>query len=132
MDDTYGHAAGDQVITSLARMLKQHAPPEAICARFGGEEFAIFLPSTSEATGYLFAQGLRNSFSSLAFPGLPDTVRQTAGFGVCALVSAGDSITDAINRADGALYDAKKSGLNRVNRTRPATALGREQWQAQA
>ncbi|WP_244506524.1 GGDEF domain-containing protein [Pararhizobium polonicum] len=132
VNDTYGHTAGDQVIVSLGRMLKEHAPPEAICARFGGEEFAIFLPSTGETTGYLFAQGLRNSFSALAFPGLPDTVRLTASFGVCALAAGEDSIADAINGADAALYDAKNSGRNRVNRMRRATATGPEEWQAQA
>lgn len=132
VNDTHGHAAGDQVIMALGRMLREHAPPEAICARFGGEEFAIFLPSTGETTGYLFAQGLRNSFSALAFAGLPDTVRLTASFGVCALAAAGDPILDAINGADAALYDAKKSGRNRVNRTRNATTISLEEWQAQA
>lgn len=112
-------------------MQKQHAPPEAICARFGCEEFAIFLSSTSETTGYLFAQGLRNSFSSQAFPDLPDSVRLTASFGV-AVLSADEIIVDAINKADGALYDAKKSGRNRANRTREATATSLEHWQAQA
>ncbi|MBP1856949.1 GGDEF domain-containing protein [Rhizobium herbae] len=132
VNDTYGHAAGDQVIMSLGRMLREHAPPEAICARFGGEEFAVFLPSTGETTGYLFAQGLRNSFSALAFEGLPDAVRLTASFGVCALDAAGDPIVDAINGADAALYDAKKSGRNRVNRTGRAAAANLEEWQAQA
>ncbi|MCV9996939.1 GGDEF domain-containing protein [Pararhizobium sp. YC-54] len=132
VNDTYGHAAGDQVIQSFGRMLAGHAPPEAVCSRFGGEEFAIFLPSTGEATGYLFAQGLRNSFSSLAFAGLPDTVRLTASFGVCALAAPGDSITEAINGADAALYGAKNSGRNRVNRARRAAAANQGEWQAQA
>ncbi|MCV9960507.1 GGDEF domain-containing protein [Pararhizobium sp. BT-229] len=132
VNDTYGHTAGDQVILSLGRMLKQCAPPEAICARFGGEEFAIFLPSTSETTGYLFAQGLRGSFSSLAFPGLPEDVRVTASFGVCGIESTAISIADAINRADAALYDAKRNGRNRVTRTRQATMINLDDWQAKA
>lgn len=132
VNDTYGHAAGDQVILAFGRMLAGHAPPEAICARFGGEEFAIFLPSTGEATGYLFAQGLRNSFSSLAIIGLPDTVRLSASFGVCALASPGDSIVDTIKGADSALYDAKKGGRNRVNRAGQAISVNPEGWQAQA
>ncbi len=131
VNDTYGHAAGDEVIISFARMLREHAPPGAICARFGGEEFAVFLTSTGETTGDLFAQGLRNTFSSMAFPGLPDAVRLTSSFGVAAL-SDGEIIADAINKADGALYDAKKSGRNRVNRTRHDAAIDFEQWQAQA
>ena len=132
VNDTYGHAAGDQVILAFGRLLAGHAPSEAICARFGGEEFAIFLPSTGEATGYLFAQGLRNSFSALAIPGLPDTVRLSASFGVCALVSPSDNIVDTIKGADSALYDAKKSGRNRVNRAGQAISSGPEGWQAQA
>lgn len=132
VNDTFGHAAGDQVILALGRMLKEQAPPEAICARFGGEEFAVFLPSTGETTGYLFAQGLRTTFSSLSFPGLPDDRRLTASFGVCALASANVPISDAINRADGALYDAKKSGRNRVNRARHPAAISFEEWQARA
>ncbi|WP_455271555.1 diguanylate cyclase [Rhizobium herbae] len=132
VNDTYGHAAGDQVILSFGRMLAGHSPPEAICARFGGEEFAIFLPSTGEATGYLFAQGLRNTFSSLVIAGLPDTVRLSASFGVCALAAPGDSIADAIKGADAALYDAKKSGRNRVNRAGQTMTNSPQEWQAQA
>lgn len=132
VNDTYGHAAGDQVILAFGRMLAGHAPPEAICARFGGEEFAIFLPSTSMATGYLFAQGLRNTFASMVIGGLPDTVRLSASFGVCALAAPGDSIADAIKGADAALYDAKKGGRNRVNRAGPPTANSPQEWQAQA
>lgn len=132
VNDTYGHAAGDQVILSFGRMLAGHSPPEAICARFGGEEFAIFLPSTGEATGYLFAQGVRNSFSSLEIAGLPDGVRLSASFGVGTLAAPGDSIVDTIKGADAALYDAKKSGRNRVNRAGQAVSAGPEGWLAQA
>ena len=132
VNDTYGHAAGDQVILAFGRMIAGHAPPDAICARFGGEEFAIFLPSTGETTGYLFAQGLRNSFSSLTIAGLPDTVRLSASFGVCALAAPGDKISDTIKGADAALYDAKKSGRNRVNRAGQTIPAKPEGWQAQA
>lgn len=132
VNDTYGHSAGDQVILSFARMLTQNAPPGAICARLGGEEFAVFLPSTDEASGYLFAQGLRNTFSSLSFSGLADSVRLTASFGITELTASDETMADVIERADGALYDAKKSGRNRVSRRGRPDVATIEEWQAQA
>ncbi|WEZ83377.1 GGDEF domain-containing protein [Rhizobium sp. 32-5/1] len=116
VNDTYGHQAGDQVIAAFGAMLIKRAPPEAICGRLGGEEFAIFLPSGDEATGYLFAQGLRSEFSILSVPGIPLNQQLTASFGVCDLADRNDLIEDVMRRADAALYSAKKSGRNRVNR----------------
>ncbi|WP_275782747.1 GGDEF domain-containing protein [Pararhizobium gei] len=132
VNDTYGHAAGDQVIQFFARMIAVNSPSGAICSRLGGEEFAIFLPSTDETTGYLFAQGLRNNFSSLSFPALPDSVRLTASFGVAVMTASSQTIADAIGRADGALYDAKKSGRNRVSRDARPNVTNFDQWQSQA
>ncbi|OJF93342.1 GGDEF domain-containing protein [Pararhizobium antarcticum] len=116
VNDTHGHQAGDQVIAAFGAMLKERAPSDAICGRLGGEEFAIFLPSASETVGYLFAQGLRSTFSSLRIPGISEDERLTASFGVCERVDSNDPIADVMERADAALYSAKKSGRNRVNR----------------
>jgi len=131
VNDTYGHQVGDQVIAAFGAMLNERAPPEAICARLGGEEFAIFLPSASETVGYLFAQGVRNAFSSLHISGIPENEPLTASFGVCELTGAQDLIADIMQRADAALYSAKKDGRNRVNRASTAEPLWTEQ-QAQA
>lgn len=132
VNDTYGHAAGDGVIVAFSEMIRQHAPSEAVCARFGGEEFAVFLPSTGEPTGYLFAQGLRNGFSSLAFAGLPQAVRLSASFGLCEMTGIDDALGETIDRADAALYCAKKSGRNRVNRAESNSATKTAELQAQA
>ncbi len=116
VNDTHGHQVGDQVISAFGAMLIDRTPPEAICGRLGGEEFAIFLPRADEATGSLFAQGLRSEFASLSIPGIPEHQQLTASFGVCALTDANELFTDVMRRADAALYSAKKSGRNRVNR----------------
>jgi diguanylate cyclase (GGDEF)-like protein len=116
VNDTYGHFSADQVIVTLAQTLMEHAPSDAICARLGGEEFAVFLPSSGDATGYLFAQAVRGNFSSHTFSGLPDDVRLTASFGVCAMRNAREPIDMILQLADKALYEAKKSGRNRVVR----------------
>jgi len=132
VNDSYGHAAGDRVIVAFSEMIRQHAPSEAVCARFGGEEFAVFLPSTGESAGYLFAQGLRNGFSSLAFAGLPQAVRLSASFGLCEMARTGDALAETIDRADAALYGAKKGGRNRVNRAEPSATDKISERQAQA
>lgn len=116
VNDTYGHVTGDRVISALGRMFMERAPSDAVCARLGGEEFAVFLPGANETVGYLFAQGLRTSFSLLAVPGIPSDARLTASFGVCTLEHVSDHFEAVMQRADAALYEAKRSGRNRVNR----------------
>ncbi|MDQ0320447.1 diguanylate cyclase (GGDEF)-like protein [Pararhizobium capsulatum DSM 1112] len=116
VNDTYGHFSADQVIVKLAQTLMEHAPADGVCARLGGEEFAVFLPSTGDATGYLFAQAVRGNFSSDKLPGLPEHVRLTASFGVCAMKNAREPIDVILQAADKALYEAKKNGRNRVVR----------------
>lgn len=120
VNDTYGHVAGDRVISALGQMLMDRAPSDAVCARLGGEEFAVFLPGANETVGYLFAQGLRTSFSLLSVPGIPSDVQLTASFGVCALEHNGDQFGAVMQRADAALYEAKRTGRNRVNRATEA------------
>ncbi len=127
VNDTHGHQVGDQVIAAFGAMLNDRAPREAICARLGGEEFAIFLPSAGETIGYLFAQGLRSSFAGLSISGIPRSEPLTASFGVCELANANDLIADVMRRADAALYSAKKSGRNRVNRASIVEPLWAEQ-----
>lgn len=116
INDTYGHMAGDRVIHALGQMLLDRAPHDAVCARLGGEEFAVFLPGANETVGYLFAQGLRTSLPALQVPGIPSDVRLTASFGVCSLENSGDVFDEVMRRADAALYEAKRSGRNRVSR----------------
>lgn len=121
VNDTYGHFSGDQVIVRLAQTLLEQAPADAICARLGGEEFAVFLPSTGDATGYLYAQAVRGNFSAQKFAGMPDDVRLTASFGVCLMKDAREPIDTILHLADNALYEAKRSGRNRVVRSSRAS-----------
>jgi diguanylate cyclase (GGDEF)-like protein len=111
INDTCGHHVGDLVIQGFGRLLRRHAPQDAIVARFGGEEFAIFLPSTAAEVAVLFAQTLQSA--TVAMADLPTGLNVTASFGVSSLTSAGD-LGEALRRADIALYEAKAAGRNRV------------------
>lgn len=124
VNDRFGHANGDQVIILLAGMLRQIAPSEALTARFGGEEFVLFLPDTSAARAFIIANVVRETFEEQAGKrlGIPNGL--TASFGVTP-VSSGKNIADAIIRADKALYEAKAKGRNLVcmSRSEPTPAI---------
>ncbi len=111
INDTYGHHAGDMVIHSFATMVSAQAGPDAIVGRIGGEEFAVLLPGTSQATAASVAETLRAGACRMTIPGLQGVV--TASFGVAAIPSNGD-LSAALRRADSALYDAKRGGRDRV------------------
>lgn len=113
INDGYGHATGDRVISAFANFLRSALSDHHVAGRIGGEEFAIVLPGTNLIAARLFAEGVRGIAGGLSVEGLPQTLRFTASFGVAEL-ARGESLADLMQRADQALYDAKKSGRDRV------------------
>ncbi|HEX5932540.1 MAG TPA: GGDEF domain-containing protein, partial [Pseudorhizobium sp.] len=89
------------------------APPGAVVGRLGGEEFGLLLPRMSVEAVVPFAENLRLAIAALAVPGLPKDFRTTASFGV-ALWDPETTLAHNLQRADAALYEAKKAGRNRV------------------
>lgn len=114
VNDDHGHGLGDRVIVALADMLRTLAPADAISARFGGEEFVLFLPGTDAANAAEIAEAVRTHFAEQAAARLGLPRQLTASFGLTTLHHTDPSIHDAIARADSALYEAKDKGRNRV------------------
>lgn len=114
VNDSFGHGAGDNVIQGLAILLRQ-AMEESGCivGRLGGEEFVALLPATNLAGGQAFAEELRTAFAACRHGGVPPTHAVTVSIGV-AEPFGGESIDSLIERADGALYRAKREGRNRA------------------
>jgi diguanylate cyclase (GGDEF)-like protein len=113
INDTYGHATGDQVIVTFARFLHSAMAAHHVAGRIGGEEFAILMPGTNLVAARLFAEGARHAFSAIAVKGISQEKRVTASFGV-AEMAHGETISDLMARADKALYIAKNSGRDCV------------------
>lgn len=113
VNDSYGHHTGDEVIRRFARVLKDVMPNRAVAGRLGGEEFAVFLPSTDLEEARVVAHGMRAAMMSQRIDGLAEQARVTASFGVAA-IATGEPLEQAMQRADKALYAAKENGRNRV------------------
>jgi diguanylate cyclase (GGDEF)-like protein len=119
VNDTYGHLQGDMVLGEVARVLRQSSREIDEPARYGGEEMAVALPQTDLEGAYQFAERVRGRIEALELPLLntDGILRVTASFGVASLASAGTADKDAlVAAADGALYEAKRSGKNRTVR----------------
>lgn len=110
INDVYGHLAGDTVLAAIGRLLCQLLRREDMAARYGGEEFAVLAPFTTHQQALRMAEKLRNGIASYNFGSLPPV---TISIG-CATYKAGELLDSLIQRADLALYDAKKSGKNLV------------------
>lgn len=113
VNDTYGHAAGDRVITLFGELFNVVRSPDMIAGRIGGEEFAVLLPGIDLAAGKLFADSLRAGLCAAAAGRLPQGLRPTVSIGLCN-ASPGMDLYAVLAEADGALYQAKKSGRDRV------------------
>ncbi|WP_029618251.1 GGDEF domain-containing protein [Pseudorhizobium marinum] len=123
INDTYGHYHGDRVIEAFGQLLTAAAPADAVVGRMGGEEFALFLPHVTVGAAVGVANELRRRISALVVAGLPQEFRTTASFGV-APWDPELSLAQNLQRADMALYQAKKSGRNCVRTVGPeATTL---------
>jgi diguanylate cyclase len=116
VNDTWGHATGDAVIQFVATTLAQNVRGQDCVARYGGEEFAIILPTTSIEAAMHVGDNIRTALSRRPFaaPTFEETVRAvTVSIGV-ACYEPGESLAQLVQRADAALYQAKKTGRDRV------------------
>jgi diguanylate cyclase (GGDEF)-like protein len=113
INDNHGHEAGDRVIAAFAGTLASTAADQAVLGRLGGEEFAVFIPGADLTTARLYAESVRSGFSNLTLLQLAPDLPLSASFGIAERRSD-DDLSDLLRRADIALYQAKKSGRNRV------------------
>jgi diguanylate cyclase (GGDEF)-like protein/hemerythrin-like metal-binding protein len=112
VNDRHGHAAGDQVLEGLARLLESHVRESDLVARWGGEEFVVIAPMTGIDGAANLAEKLRGLLESTD---LGPEGPVTASFGVAELQPE-DTVEALLHRADEALYRAKTGGRNRVER----------------
>jgi diguanylate cyclase (GGDEF)-like protein len=116
INDRHGHAAGDEALRVFSRVLVRETRAFDLLGRIGGEEFAVVLPETGGEAAMLIAERLRGAVESASFVfQQSEPIRFTVSIGV-ALRQAADSLDSLLARADDALYRAKNSGRNRVER----------------
>ena len=114
VNDRFGHPAGDAVLRQAAEALVATVRPGDRVYRYGGEEFAVVLPSTAEPEAVQAAERLREAVAAAAFDvGSGEAHRATASFGV-ACAADGDDALSLVSQADRALYRAKEGGRDRV------------------
>lgn len=113
VNDTCGHEGGDVVLKAVADALQQGAREGDTLARLGGEEFVLSIPDSVDGIGAKIAERLRQRVEELSIGTAQRTVHVTASFGV-AIERPGEGWTAALERADAALYRAKREGRNRV------------------
>lgn len=110
INDTHGHNVGDSVIIQITQTLVKNLRNIDIVCRWGGEEFVILLPTADMDNAALLAEKLRSYIEDLK---VERVGKITASFGISSVVE-GDDLKSVVNRADEALYLAKKSGKNCV------------------
>jgi diguanylate cyclase (GGDEF)-like protein len=114
INDRYGHATGDFVLKRTVSACRVHLNKGEIFGRFGGEEFAILLPSCGPEEARQRAEQLRVAITAIAAYQGPSKTTVSASFGVATTSSSGHELGQLLAHADTALYEAKRLGRNRV------------------
>lgn len=112
INDTWGHDFGDKVLRNVALCLEHTTRHGDLVTRFGGEEFVLLLPHTDIEMAHKIAQRIQSLLAEAKYQ-LPDQSTLTMSFGISGL-RPGETVHHALKRADVALYQAKKSGRNRI------------------
>ncbi|MCA9138599.1 MAG: diguanylate cyclase, partial [Planctomycetales bacterium] len=113
VNDTYGHAVGDEVLREVSRVLKENHGEHGLVCRYGGEEFCVLLPGIDFETALELAEQTRKSIEQISLKE-PSQLRLTASVGVSETRFDAADPQELINQADVCLYAAKRSGRNCV------------------
>jgi diguanylate cyclase (GGDEF)-like protein len=113
VNDVYGHEVGDQLLRTVADTLRASVRSGDMVSRWGGEEFLILLPETDLDGGWAAAEKLRHAFENFSLNIDDSNLSRTISIGVTAFVDSDDE-DEVVRRADEALYEAKRTGRNRV------------------
>lgn len=114
INDTHGHAAGDVALKAAVAACQKHLRSVDIFGRLGGEEFGILLPDTIPARAADIAEAMRAQIAALQGSDGGPEFAVTASFGIASARAAGYDLTQLLAQADDALYQAKRSGRDRV------------------
>ena len=122
-NDTYGHLTGDVVLREVAQWMRKNLREVDLIARYGGEEFILMLVETGPEQALAIAERLRQLVEVQPIRAYDETLRQTVSIGLASFPDDGGTLSLLIERADQALYAAKRAGRNRVARwsSSPAT-----------
>jgi diguanylate cyclase (GGDEF)-like protein len=110
-NDTYGHPMGDRALQTVAQIIQQTVRAEDVVARYGGEEFIVGLPDTDLEGALIVAERIRSAVAE--YP-IEDARSVTVSIGTALCQTTDERIAELIERADQALYEAKKRGRNQV------------------
>ena len=126
INDTFGHQTGDTVLRQVGEIIRSAVRMFDVCARFGGDEFAVLMPNSDRASAFACADRIRKIAAQYANPNNPSFPQLTMSVGV-AVGGAQDGAAALVARADRALYQAKAAGKNAVR-----GAQDQEEWPAPA
>ncbi|MCH8183079.1 MAG: PleD family two-component system response regulator [Proteobacteria bacterium] len=125
VNDTYGHPIGDEVLVECAKRIQICVRGVDLAVRYGGEEFVVIVPDTTLDIAQIVAERLRASFAGQPFPVSADVgeLPVTISIGVAITGAARETGEDLLRRADEALYEAKRTGRNRIVMAEPADGV---------
>ena len=113
INDTYGHTVGDKILNELGELILNNTRESDVSARYGGEEFALILPETTQIEAYELLERLRQLIECNTFVKDESPVLVTVSVGIAQYHCEYDA-EDFIEQADASLYQAKRTGRNRV------------------
>ncbi len=118
-NDANGHAAGDDALRRVSELLSASVRPMDLVYRYGGEEFCVLLPGATAEAAVVVAERARAAVESAHIPGMENQPEGRVTISIGVSDSAWGTPADLVERADAALYEAKRSGRNRVNLHQP-------------
>ncbi|RJF99876.1 biofilm regulation diguanylate cyclase SiaD [Noviherbaspirillum saxi] len=113
VNDAHGHEAGDRALIEIAQVIQSSVRDYDICGRWGGEEFMVIMPEVGAADAAMVIERVRSTIAGLDLRVGDTQLVLSASFGI-AERRAGENASDTINRADAALFEAKRAGRNRA------------------